>query len=853
MFYALVGATVLLAGVTLAVRRKLKRCGIIRQPAQGPLVGVKVVDLSVVIAAPWAAAQMAELGAEVIKVESMELPDSARGLGPAPVRGFSSMFLSTGRGKRSICLNLKTDDGLAVLHLLISQCDVLIQNYRPGAADRMGLGYEKCMELKPSLIYVSSSGFGPTGPYSHRRIYDPLIQCISGMARLSSWSPDPPVQTLMGSSICDKLTALTSLQAILAALEARERGAGGQHLQTSMLDASFQFLWCDGYRDATWPGARPDRRMEGEAAGIDLIPGANAEHHANHARGSGHFPTNREVMQDPSVVREHLLPPESSLRHILFGGCNVCRHPCTFSETPTWEAPIAPFIGEHTVGILHELGFSGGEVRRMLRDGSASSTASILQYTMNDPTKAKVFKLLESLQGGARALDAAAKPSARGKTRAPSFSSFVDGPLTGRVVIEIGSLVAAPLAAMLMADQGATVIKVESELAPDPSRRFGTRSTVDGGGAGSAAENQSLFVTLNRNKKGVSVHPRTGKKQILALIATADVLIVESGEAEAFGLDVEEARRANKDLICVRIDKGGGELAVQTKIGVAGVHMSPSASFRVAPPTAVGASASAATPEQKDDAAFVTNVREQLKGSTPSYVKQFLCEKITGLEAAAVACAALYARSRRLSRGQLLEMSMERAVLHSMMLDNMWNDVWHRPKAPASMQEFHTLFLCHPSKDGPESGKPEGWFFSAVISDKEWREFRSYFEEELKQWPHYDELIGSGKWDTISARFGMSDQLVGLSRFINRRYSASEIMEFGEKAGVPVAQVLSPEEALRDPQVKHARIVRSVEHPTLGAYHVSKPAVSFGGTPSREVLEAAPTLGQHNEGILGAL
>lgn len=176
------GLVVLLLFVVL--RAKLAPCQ--RPKPRGPLAGIKVLDISVVVAAPFAASQLSELGAEVIKVEStptMGQPDSARLLGTSPARGMGGMFMAAGRGKQSIVLNMKTDEGKATFLDLARQCDVVIQNFRPGATDKMGIGYEACKEVNPDIIYLSSSGFGGAGgPYDTARVYDPIIQCASGLA-----------------------------------------------------------------------------------------------------------------------------------------------------------------------------------------------------------------------------------------------------------------------------------------------------------------------------------------------------------------------------------------------------------------------------------------------------------------------------------------------------------------------------------------------------------------------------------------------------------------------------------------------------------------------------------------------
>ena len=215
----------------------------------GPLHGVKVVDLSVMISGPLAAMMLADQGAEVVKVESPGLGDIMRFLGTSK-GGVTGIFANNNRGKRSLVVDLKSDDGTDVVRRLIAGADVLIQNFRPGAMERLGLGWEEMHVLNPKLIYVSISGFGPDGPYSHRRVYDNIIQAASGLASVQS-DPATGTPSLFRTLLCDKVTSYTAAQAITAALYARAVGtASGQHVVLAMLDAAIAFMWPDSAMDA---------------------------------------------------------------------------------------------------------------------------------------------------------------------------------------------------------------------------------------------------------------------------------------------------------------------------------------------------------------------------------------------------------------------------------------------------------------------------------------------------------------------------------------------------------------------------------------------------------------------------
>jgi crotonobetainyl-CoA:carnitine CoA-transferase CaiB-like acyl-CoA transferase len=208
----------------------------------GPLAGFRIVDCSQIVSGPMAAQMLADQGAEVIKVESPG-GDPVRGLGPKK-GDLSSMFIAVNRGKQGLCIDLKSADGLAVLERLIATADVLIENFRPGVMARLGLSPERLAQINPRLIACSITGFGPDGPYRNIRVYDPVIQAVSGIAAAQTDRQGTP--GLVRHLVADKVTALTTAQAITAALLRRERGgpdAPGERVEVAMLDAAIAFNW----------------------------------------------------------------------------------------------------------------------------------------------------------------------------------------------------------------------------------------------------------------------------------------------------------------------------------------------------------------------------------------------------------------------------------------------------------------------------------------------------------------------------------------------------------------------------------------------------------------------------------
>ena len=212
--------------------------------AQGPLAGIRVIDLTQVLAGPTATMLLADLGADVIKVEPPGGGDLSR-LARYAKGGINSTVANANRGKRSIQVDLSTEAGRDLGVQLLANCDVAVQNMRPGVMDSLGMGYEHAAAANPEIIYCSMSGYGPTGPYADRAAYDPIIQAVTGYVALQV-NPEVPIPDLVRNGLVDKASGWMAALAIVSALFARSRGATGQHIDLSMLDTAVQFLWPDG-------------------------------------------------------------------------------------------------------------------------------------------------------------------------------------------------------------------------------------------------------------------------------------------------------------------------------------------------------------------------------------------------------------------------------------------------------------------------------------------------------------------------------------------------------------------------------------------------------------------------------
>lgn len=233
----------------------------------GPLHGFRILDLSAVISGPYGTMILADQGADVIKVEPPGRGDFTRAAGNRSA-GLSASFLNNNRNKRSIAIDIRKPEGVAMVKRLAATCDVLVQNFRPGVVDRLGLGEEAIRAVAPKIVYVSISGFGETGPFAHKPVYDPIVQALSGLASVQGGS-DAERPRLIRTILPDKLTAITAAQAITAALLARSRTGEGQHVRLSMLDAVVAFLWSSDMGGQTYVGKTVSAQRA--ASFIDLI------------------------------------------------------------------------------------------------------------------------------------------------------------------------------------------------------------------------------------------------------------------------------------------------------------------------------------------------------------------------------------------------------------------------------------------------------------------------------------------------------------------------------------------------------------------------------------------------------
>ena len=232
----------------------------------GPLSGITVIDLTAMISGPVCTMRLGDQGADVIKVEPLT-GELTRKVGKAK-NGMTTSFLCANRSKRSITLNLKEEKGINILKKLIRKADVLVQNFRPGTMKRMGLSYEEVQKINKEIIYTSISGFGEEGPYANQRVYDPVIQALSGLADIQR-DQKTNFPKMVRTIIPDKTTGMATAQAISSALFYKERYGKGQHIKIAMLDVMIAYLWPEGSASLSFVGEEGDP-SDGQM-GLDLV------------------------------------------------------------------------------------------------------------------------------------------------------------------------------------------------------------------------------------------------------------------------------------------------------------------------------------------------------------------------------------------------------------------------------------------------------------------------------------------------------------------------------------------------------------------------------------------------------
>jgi crotonobetainyl-CoA:carnitine CoA-transferase CaiB-like acyl-CoA transferase len=391
----------------------------------GPLAGVHVVDCTTVVLGPWAAQQLGDLGADVIKVEPPE-GDTTRQLGPMRHPGMGAFYLAVNRNKRSIVLDLKQESARRVLLRLAERADVLLHNYRPQAARRLGLSYEMFRAVNPGLVYVATYGFRAAGPYGDKPAYDDIIQAASGIASLQSALVGEP--RYVPTIVADKTSSMTVLAAMLAALYHKARTGEGQEVEVPMFESLVAWVMVEhlygetfvpplesaGYRRILNPYRRPFKTKDGYLAILpytdqnwrdfftltgrhDLLHDARFKTFGTRLRHIevlyeelGMIAGTRTNAEWLAELDRHNIPAMivNSLETLLrdpqleaTGFWQIVEHPsegtmrlpgipATYSKTPGDIRRLPPRLGEHSLEVLREAGVGETEIDALLASGA---------------------------------------------------------------------------------------------------------------------------------------------------------------------------------------------------------------------------------------------------------------------------------------------------------------------------------------------------------------------------------------------------------------------------------------------------------------------------------------------------
>jgi len=398
------------------------------EPRAGALAGLTVLDLSRVLSGPFATMTLADLGADVVKIEQPGTGDDTRQWGPPFQGDEAAYFLSVNRNKRSLAVDLKSADGLALVRDLARRADVVVENFRPGTAARLGLGYDDLAAANPGLVYASISGYGQTGPDSHRAGYDAIAQARSGIMSVTGEADGPPVR--VGVSSADLVAGMWAVIGILAALRERDRSGQGQWVDISLLDGSVSWLtyvasgyFATGTRPPRYGSAHPTiapyqgfatkdgdlmlavgndaiwRRFASVAGLADLLEDPRfttnplrVEHRdellplvadAMAARTSvewvevldaagvpvGPIQTVDEVVTDPQVLARGMI---GEVKHPTAGTVRTIGCPVRLTATPPQVRTAPPLLGQQTDDVLAELGVDQERLAALRASGAVA-------------------------------------------------------------------------------------------------------------------------------------------------------------------------------------------------------------------------------------------------------------------------------------------------------------------------------------------------------------------------------------------------------------------------------------------------------------------------------------------------
>jgi crotonobetainyl-CoA:carnitine CoA-transferase CaiB-like acyl-CoA transferase len=777
------------------------------------LEGLRVIDQTQVMAGPTCAMLLADLGADVIKVEPPE-GETTRHLEPAIAPGMSGAFVAVNRNKRGITLDLKQRSGAETLKRLVVTADVLVENYRPGVARRLGVDYATLRAMNPRLVYCSISGFGQTGPYATRGGYDLIAQGMSGIMSVTGHEGGPPVK--VGVPIADLGAGLFGVLGILCALRARRVTGRGQFVDTSLYEAGVALsVWeateywytgqvpkrlgtahrmngpyqafraSDGYftvgasNDKLWAafasllgldrlltdprfasvGGRVAHRAELESLIEAMTVTKPKSHWLVHCEEAG-IPagpiyTVPEALDDPHARARAMTV---AIEHPELGRVQALGNPVKMSKSPPTLRKLAPRLGEDNDAILREL--------------------------------AGMTKDVPRLAGG--------EPSDHGAS-----AGWAGPPLRELRVVDLTHQMAGPFGTMNLADMGADVIKIEPPGEGEPTRRLGAMERNG---------HSATFMAVNRNKRSLTVDLKRpeGLAILLRLVRTADVFVqnYRPGVAKRLGVDYEALSVVNPRLVYCTVSgfgatgpyasRGGYDLIAQGMSGIISV-----------------------TGEENGPPA---------KAGIP------VGDLAAGLFAAYGILAALAYRDRT-GEGQFVDTSLLEAALALTVWES--TEYWVARRTPKPLGSAHRLAAPYQAIRAAD-----GYFTVGANTDRLFDGFCRAIERR--------DLLEDSRFRGRTERLAHRDALLGEIEKTTIAESRVHWLERLEGAGVPAGPINTYPETLADPHTLARAMVVDLVHPGAGPIKALGIPVKLSGTPGA-VDRPAPLVGQHTAEILTEL
>ena len=797
-----------------------------------PLSGVRVVDFSRMLSGPFATMVLGDLGAQVIRVEDIAGSDTTRHNHPF-VNGESHYFLAFNRNKRSISIDLKTDDGLKIAERLVDWADVVVENFRTGVAKRLGLDYPTLVKSNPNLVYCSITGFGQTGPWRDKTAYDLVIQALSGALSVTGENGRPPAK--MGLPLADEMASLFSGIAVLAALEKRERTGEGSYVDLSMFDVGLSMLSYmaniyfatgespsaqgsahptiypynafetkDGYivvapfTNAFWrkycnvlgredlatdenfksfSGRLANRKQLAEIINPLMSTKTTAEWSLALDRGdvpNGPVASVKEALEHEHTRARGLI---TSFDHPLCGEVTTVGSPFKIQYSdginfePTYTPP--PTVGQHSEVILKNiLGYSDDKIFSL--------------------KQSDVIRVSDTPAGQEPATDARSE-------REDAFDTSSDKPLSGLKVLDLTRMLAGPFGTLILADLGADVIKIEEPRLGDPTRHNLPK----------VGEESAYFMSVNRGKRSVCLDLKSdqGKEKFFGLLEGADIVIenFRPGVMERLGLGASKLHQFNKRLIICSISGFGQTGPLRDKISFDLVNQAMAGTMSI-------------TGE---------------KGRPPVRIGLPAGDLAGGIFASLAILAEVYGR-RRHGKGSWIDISLHDTLVSLLgYVGQLYFTTGEVPGPVGSGHHHIAPYRAFKAKDG--------YFVIAAFTQNFWLKFVKAMD--------ISHLASDARFSDITKR---KHNKLALYEIIDPAFetkTVSEWIDIFQRGDVPVAEVLSVGEALESDQSVARNVVFDYVHPTLGAMKGVSCPFLCNGKPWRS-NRPPPVLGEHTSEIL---